>query len=150
MNRNNIQESLERENKEVEPIKIVTRFADGRLLKGYTCDFFPNKLIFRLLPVSGESPSEPVKINVEHLKAIFFVRDFTGNAAYDEQKNFAADRSFVGRKVEVTFRDGEVLVGTTLGYDPSRPGFFLYPADPESNNLRVFAVSTAVRRVRYL
>jgi hypothetical protein len=52
--------------------------------------------------------------------------------------------------MEVTFKDGEVLVGTTLGYDPSRPGFFIFPADPKSNNIRVFAVATAVKKVRFL
>ncbi|MGH7267802.1 MAG: DUF6982 domain-containing protein [Candidatus Rokuibacteriota bacterium] len=44
----------------------------------------------------------------------------------------------------------DALVGYTLGYDPARAGFFLFPADPQSNNLRVFAVTAAVRRVRYL
>jgi hypothetical protein len=52
--------------------------------------------------------------------------------------------------VEITFTDGETLVGSTLGYDPKRPGFFIFPADPESNNARVFALSKAVRLVRYL
>jgi hypothetical protein len=150
MHTNSVEEYLEKENKEVEPIKIVARFADGQLLKGYTCDFFPNKLMSRVFPGSRASSDQPIKVNVEHLKAIFFVRDFTGNPSYDEQKHFPADKSFVGRRVEVTFKDGEVLVGTTLGYDPSRPGFFLYPADRQSNNLRVFAVSTAVKKVRYL
>jgi hypothetical protein len=44
----------------------------------------------------------------------------------------------------------KVLVGPTLGCDPIRPGFFLFAADSESNNIRVFAVTTALRKVRYL
>ena len=48
------------------------------------------------------------------------------------------------------FRDGEVLVGTTLGYDPKRPGFFFIPADPKTNNLKVFAIAAAVSKVRFL
>ena len=32
--------------------------------------------------------------------------------------------NFLGGKVEVTFKDGEVLVGSTLGYDPKSSWFF--------------------------
>jgi len=46
--------------------------------------------------------------------------------------------------------DGERLIGYTLGYDPRRPGFFLFPADPRSNNLRIIVVSAAVSAVQYL
>jgi hypothetical protein len=52
--------------------------------------------------------------------------------------------------VEVTFKDGEVLVGATLGYDPKRQGFFIFPADPKGNNVRVYVVSSFVEKVRYL
>jgi hypothetical protein len=44
----------------------------------------------------------------------------------------------MGRKIGVVFKDGEVLVGTTQGYDRSRPGFFVVPADAESNDERVY------------
>jgi hypothetical protein len=52
--------------------------------------------------------------------------------------------------VEVTFKDGEKLVGTTLGYDPQRPGFFFIPVENKSNNMRVFAVQSAVESVHYI
>jgi hypothetical protein len=52
--------------------------------------------------------------------------------------------------VEVTFKDGEVLVGSTLGYDPNRQGFFVFPADPKGNNIRAYVVSSAVVKVRHL
>ena len=82
------------------------------------------------------------------LKAVFFVRDFVGNPQYAEQKAFAEGERPPGRPVAVVFTDGEVLTGYTLGYDRQRPGFFLLPVDPRSNNLRVFVVATAVREVR--
>ncbi|MDO8955490.1 MAG: hypothetical protein Q7W38_01390 [Deltaproteobacteria bacterium] len=52
--------------------------------------------------------------------------------------------------MEVTFKDKEVMVGSVLGYDPKRPGFFLFPSDPHSNNLKIFVVSRAVSKVNYL
>jgi hypothetical protein len=52
--------------------------------------------------------------------------------------------------MEVTCLDGEVIVGTTTGYDPKRLGFFLFPIDPSSNNIRVFMVTSAVATARFL
>jgi hypothetical protein len=133
----------------VEPIKVVARYINGKRVKGLSQDFFPNKDRFHI-----SSPAKPAEVTVEvlvkELKAVFFVRDFSGNYQYDERKSYIEGEKPSGRKIEVTFNDGEVLVGTTLGYDPSRPGFFLFPADPKSNNIRVFAVTTAVKKVRYL
>jgi hypothetical protein len=55
-----------------------------------------------------------------------------------------------GRKVEVTFQDGEKMAGTTEAYNPQKLGFFLFPADTESNNTRVFIVNSNVQKVLFL
>jgi len=133
----------------MEPLKVVARYIDGRVAKGLSQDFFPNKDRFHIYPADKAS-SETIEIFLKELKAVFFVRDFVGNFQYDERKEYVEGDKPSGRKIEVTFKDGEVLVGTTLGYDPSRPGFFLFPADPKSNNVRVFAVTTSVKKVRFL
>jgi hypothetical protein len=133
----------------METLKVVGRYNDGRVVKGLSQDFFPNKDRFHISP--GNKPSaETVEILLKELKAVFFVRDFVGDSQYNERKEYAEGEKPAGRKIEVTFRDGEVLVGTTLGYDPSRLGFFLFPADPKTNNVRVFAVTTSVKKVRFL
>lgn len=133
----------------MEPVKVVARYISGKRVKGFSQDFFPNKDRFHLYPAAKPS-SEAVEVLVKELKAIFFVQDFVGNYLYNERKGYIQGEKPSGRKVEVTFADGEVLIGSTLGYDPSRPGFFLFPADPKSNNIRVFAVTTAVKKVRFL
>jgi hypothetical protein len=133
----------------MEALKIVARYVDGRVAKGLSQDFFPNKDRFHISP-TDKSSRETVEILLKELKAVFFVRDFVGDSQYNERKEYVEGEKPTGRKIEVTFKDGEVLVGTTLGYDPSRPGFFLFPADPKSNNVRVFAVTTAVKKVRFL
>jgi hypothetical protein len=50
----------------------------------------------------------------------------------------------------VVFKDGEVLVGTTLGYQPGRPGFFLLPVDPASNMERCFVVARATEKISFV
>ncbi len=133
----------------MEPVKVVARYINGKRVKGFSQDFFPNKDRFHIY--SSIKPSEEAgEVLIKDLKAVFFVQDFSGNYQYDERKSYMEGEKPSGRKIEVTFNDGEVLVGTTLGYDPSRPGFFLFPADPKSNNIRVFAVTTAVKKVRFL
>jgi hypothetical protein len=133
----------------MEPTKVIARFRDGRVIKGFTQDFFPNKDSFHLFKAE-KGAGDATEVSVKELKAVFLVRDFKGNPFYEERKLYMNGEKPSGRKVEVTFRDGEVLVGSTLGYDPKRPGFFIFPVDPKSNNVRIFAVSSAVKQVRYL
>jgi hypothetical protein len=128
--------------------RIVARFGDGRVMKGYTYDSYPNQSIHIMQSAHG-SPDTGIKIQVNDLKAIFFVKDFAGNSAYHEKKEFNVYDKPYGRKIVVTFKDNEVLVGTTIGYTPDRTGFFLFPADAGSNNERVFVVTSAVRKIRF-
>jgi hypothetical protein len=134
----------------LEKAKIVARYLDGKMAKGFTQDFAPNKSLFHLFPDETSALNESVEVFLSELKAIFFVRDFVGRPDYDERKHYGPGERPSGRVVEVTFTDGEILVGSTLGYDPKRPGFFIFPADPRSNNARIFVSSKSVRKVRYL
>jgi len=134
----------------MESIKVVVRYFDGRILKGYTQNFAPDKSSFHLMPVVAEFPDQSINISFKGLKAVFFVRDFTGNQSYIEKKIFAQGMNIIGRKMEVTFKDGEVLVGSTLGYDSGRSGFFIYPSDRNWNLLRAFVVSEAIECVRFI
>jgi hypothetical protein len=129
--------------------KIVVRYRDGRILKGYTTDFHPSRTQFSLWSSIHAAPSERKHIPVSQLKAIFFVRDFEGDPFYEDQRTFDTP-SGAGRRLEVTFADGELLVGTTLSYRPDGIGFFVVPADQGANNQRVFVVSAALLHVRFV
>jgi hypothetical protein len=134
----------------MEALKAVVRYADGKVVKGFIQNFFPNKDHFHLQPHEKSSGQDMHQIQIKELKAIFFVKDFSGNPAYEERRQFVTSDKPQGRKIEVVFKDGEKLVGSTLGYDPSRPGFFIHPIDDRSNNIRVFVVQSFVDRVRTL
>jgi hypothetical protein len=133
----------------MEPVKVVVRYSDGRVIKGSTQDFFPNRDRFHLFPADKPS-GEAIEVFMKELKAIFVVRDFIGEPLHNERKRYIRGEKPSGRKVEVIFVDCEVLVGSTLGYDTRRQGFFVFPADSQSNNIRVFVVSFAVKKVRYI
>ena len=125
--------------------RVVARYMDGRLLKGYAQNFDPAGEMFALQPRDPANGAEPVWVRLSELKALFFVEDFDGESQYSERKEFLKPNA--GRRLRVRFNDGEVLVGTSLTYHPARPGFFLFPGDPFSNNDKVFVIAAAVVEV---
>ena len=127
--------------------KIVVRYAEGQILKGYTQDFSAARSQFSLWPSLTAKAQERVIVPLARLKGVFFVRDFAGNPGYVDRVD--VDQPNHGRRIEVTLVDDEVIVGRTLSYRPDGHGFFVNPADPQTNNIRVFVVSTAVRQVRF-
>ena len=106
--------------------KVVARYLDGRTLKGVTTDFLPTRDVFHVA-VEGGGP--PVAIRHADLKAIFFVRDLVGNPNHAARNEFDSAKPVIGKKLRVVFADGEILIGTTQGYQPGRPGFFIVPAE---------------------
>jgi len=124
--------------------KVVARFKDGTLKKGTTADFFPNKKSFHLTLLDGDI----VTIDVEDLKALFFVKDFEGNR--DRKEEYTDVVPGGGRKVRIEFADGETVIGFSQGFSPNRPGFFVIPADTQSNNERFYVVTSATRKVTFI
>jgi hypothetical protein len=124
--------------------KVVARFRDGRVIKGATTDFIPTRDNFH---VQQEGGGQVVLVKHADLKAIFFVRDYAGNPAHRNKNEYDTSKPVIGRKIRVVFKDGEVIVGTTQGYQPGRPGFFVVPADPEANAERVYVLTSATRDV---
>ena len=126
---------------------VVLRFVDGRLLKGTTHDFLPDRAEIHVHE-DGDESRPALKVALSGLKAIFFVRSFAGDAAH-QLNDELADARGQGRKVVVHFKDGEVLRGFTVGYNPAKRGFFVIPSDPGCNNMRVYVFNEAVDRIEW-
>jgi hypothetical protein len=125
--------------------KIVVHYADGRILKGECNDFLPSRGFFHLEDVAR---SEVTEVQIVDLKAVFFVKSLTGNKAYSDRTD--VERMGFGKRIRVRFKDGETIQGYTSGYSAGRPAFFLFPADPESNNEKIFVVCAATTEVSFL
>jgi hypothetical protein len=128
-------------------LKIVARFRDGRISKGTTSNFAPESPMFHVQQVGAKPTDPPVPVAVGDLKALFVVRDFAGRPDRHVSPP-RPSRAAYGQRLRVTFWDGEVLDGVSLTYDAAAQGFFLFPADPDSNNERIFVVNAAVASVR--
>lgn len=135
----------------MEPVKVVAHFIDDAVEKGYAYNFDPTNTSFILQKADGGSSGiQELNLKLKEIKAVFFVKTLEGNREYHERKDFMEGDRLLGRRVEVTFIDGEVIRGYTLDYDPKRQGFFLIPIDPQSNNIQIFVVASAVMGVRFL
>ena len=125
--------------------QVVIHYADGRILKGWAIDFFPNKPSFH---VEREGSGESFEVKTAELKGVFFVKTFQGNA--DAIHRTDGERVGMGKKIQVDFSDGETLMGYTSGYSPARAGFFVFPVDPDDNNEKVFVVTAATKSVNFV
>jgi hypothetical protein len=124
--------------------KVVVQFKDKSVLKGKTNNFFPNKNNFHLELITGEK----TELQIEQLKAIFFVKSFDGNNQH--QASYVDKVAGGGRKIKVKFKDGETIIGYTTGYSPDRTGFYIVPADLKGNNERIFVVKSATEAIEML
>jgi len=137
---------------DTESQKVILRFVDGKMLKGFIKDL---KLSEDHLFIEDES-SHQLKVRLKELKAIFFVRRFEGDRSYQEKKTFSGTRPN-SKRVFVQFKDGENMMGFIEGEIPWQRGFFLesmkekgfylIPVDEGSNNLKMLVITSAVKDV---
>jgi len=127
-----------------QPQKIVVHFLDHTLLKGHARFFFHHQMHLLMETLQGEERLVPFS----DVKAVFFVKSFTGDRRRHESKRFGPTSPRFGETVHVTFLDGEILLGRAVGYRPEDRGFYLKPADPDSNNEMIYIPQTSVREVR--
>ena len=130
-------------------IKVVARYLNGQVVKGFTTDFSPFKDRFHLVP-EGRPGLQPLDVSLSELKGLFFVKDFRGDRRHVKSNAFHPGHVQPGKRIQIRFKDGELLLGVTQGFQPNRPGFFVLPADPAGNSDRCFVVTAATKEVRLL
>ncbi len=135
--------------------QVVARFNDGRVVKGYTNGFSSES---KTIMVQEVKSGNVVDIPVAELKALYFIKSFDGDEERRERKAFGINAN-TGRKVYIKFNDRESLVGFIEGEIPWSKGFFLskerskangffvVPADSNSNNDKVFVVGSSIKDV---
>lgn len=111
--------------------RIVLHYGDGRIVKGTTGDFFPDKQWFHVTEKTSDKPS---KVDLSKLKGIFFVKDYDGSPDYHER--YDTERTGLGKKVRVCFKDGESIIGYTPGFSPTKRGFFFSRRIPKATRKR--------------
>jgi hypothetical protein len=125
--------------------EVVAHYLSGRIVKGVSLDVDPGRPRCHIRTASEGT----VEVNLTELKALFFVKDLVGKAGRADASQLAHGdaRARGAFPIELEFSDGERLVGLTVRYPPVRPFFFVLPADPASNNVRILINRTAVKRM---
>ena len=122
---------------------VIARARSGQLIPGY---LEKGKLLTRGILKMTDVSGEPVPIDIHKLKALFFVRDFTGNRDYLEEKTLVDDPPRPGVRARLRFEDNEMIEGVTensldLLVDP---GFFFWPGDVRSNNRLIYVLKPSL------
>lgn len=130
---------------------VVIHFKNSGIKKGYLKKFAFYRDNFTLLEVDKKNKVRSkgeTDISVSDIKAIFFVKDLDGNKGYRETWDMA--REGFGDRVEVTFVDGERIVGYAKDHAQKQTGFILYPADPKSNNYIVGVFHSSIKDIKVM
>jgi hypothetical protein len=90
-------------------------------------------------------------VDLKKVKGAFYVKSFeeTGVKAQAGRQTYTFSS---GQKVRVTFKDGETMEGFVNDVTrlPQATGFYVVPADPVTNNIRVWVNREAVQGVHHL
>jgi len=127
--------------------RIVVNMRGGAIHKGVTHDFSPKQGTFHVLPAEGGGV--PIRVNMDDMKAMFWVKDYLGNRDFVARRDFDPGRTAEGRRAILTFADGETIWGTVTEDDPSGPGFFFVPSDERDNNMKIFVVRNSLKELRW-
>ena len=127
--------------------RIVARFEDGRLLRGFCRDFLPIGGAIDVWALPDAPQQARITVPVRHLKAVIFQSAGEPGRIGDTRLEQPGSRA---RRAAVTFLDDEVIEGMVLDYQPDGVGFYLVPLDTARDDVRFFVFLRAIREVRLL
>jgi len=129
----------------MEKRKVIARKTNGEILKGYM-EVVPEGHEHSTITLTSLT-EQRIEISKRELKALFFVKKFSGNKEYSEIRFFETQPKIDGLWVRVTFYDNETIEGivsNTIRFLMD-DGFYLKPPDPNSNNRFMYVVKEALK-----
>jgi hypothetical protein len=153
--------------RETKPIKkeeekVVVHLTGGKIIKGFLPVENPRDLQSLLenprqdfsgtITVFSAEGRNPIEIDAQNLKAIFFVNSFSGNSDREVFRYYIHGPEVGAIWVEVQFKDDEIMEGIIHNsiHHLIADGFFLHPSDPGSNNKLVYIHKHAIKDYRVL
>jgi hypothetical protein len=117
--------------------RVVARFLLGQTLEGNLILFDPSTGILKL-----RIGSEKRELDCSALKAIFFLRRPTASPLSESYLKPG------GKKICVTFADGEKITGYSYGLRPLQKGFYLFPIHANDRNERIYVIRKNTLRIK--
>jgi hypothetical protein len=116
-------------------MQVVGRYLDGRVVKGSTTDFHPDRDEFHLTPPAG---GDAERVPTQGMKALFFVRSLEGNPDRPDSREFPALNGVARTRLWLRFRDGERMAAWPVSPIQGKDGFWVLPTDRDSNLEKVY------------
>lgn len=130
--------------------KVVAHFLTKEIKKGIAYDFTSDAAVMHLSRTDDTGKRLVDRIDLDLVKAIFFVRDHAGNSLYKEKNEFEAGKTVYGKKLSIEFHDGEKIVGYSVSNPSQKKRFVMIPADPNGNNLKILINTETIKDLAYL
>ncbi len=128
--------------------KVVIHTRDHKIHRGFSKKEFIGKNV-KILDESGNESTFPLK----DLKAIFFVKEFNGDPAYDEVLFLKKEKPRPWLWVHVEFEDGEMIEGKIRNSEEiinSSDGFFVWISDEYANSESVYIVKNSIHKFKIM
>lgn len=131
------------------PVNVY--FADGTSKAGKALFFNVNKQTFPLQVETAAGKLEVLTVRLDNVKKILFLKKdadaLPESPLHRETIDQSTFASSVALKLAVEFKDGELLTGSTVKYNPNDKGFFLMPLNPADPSERIYINSRLVKNV---
>jgi len=127
--------------------RIVVRYQDGTVLKGWGDNFLPGEASILVKDFQDRIHT----VDLQRVKLVCFVKTFVSDSTMTHRPTSRVLFSAIpGTLVELRFQDGEVIFGKASLSAPPRTGFFVSPVNPNSNNISVYVNPEALDRFRFM
>jgi hypothetical protein len=129
--------------------KVIVKFLTGEEKIGNIVSFNINEPTFSLHVEKEGGKSELHTVKIDSVKAIHFLKkeEPSGSNLRTETIDQSIYAGTMASKLMVEFKDGELINGTTIKYDPNDKGFFLIPLNPADRSMRIYVNAQAVKNV---
>ncbi len=129
--------------------RVIVKLVNGEEKTGNVLAFNINQPVFHLQEEKEGGRLEAHTIGLDMVKSILFLtkEGLAGSHLRTEtidQSTFAGTVAF---RLAVEFKDGSVLNGTAIKYNPNDRGFFLIPLNPADKSERIYVNARELKSV---
>jgi small nuclear ribonucleoprotein (snRNP)-like protein len=130
-------------------VKLLVKLRNGEEMKGELLSFNANLPAFHVIVEKDSGRTHNVTVSMDSVKAVFFLKKEDGADSLIrnqtiEQSVFAGTLGF---RLDVEFKDGEMIHGSANKFSPNDKGFYLVPFNPAGRYDRIYINALAVERV---
>jgi hypothetical protein len=129
--------------------KVRVKMKNGEEIKGDLLSLNTTRPTFYLVAEKDDGKILNVTVSMDSVKAIFFLKKEEKDASIVhtetiEQSVFAGLHGF---RLDVEFKDGEMIHGSAHKYNPNDKGFYMVPLNPAERYDRIYINALWVKKV---